>query len=420
MIHCQIQTIHAVKLSVSHHHPMIVFVLNGKCTVKRFSKIKDFKEGDVFFINRNEVYAIAAKEECVIQWIELDGLLNQNRSMYFLPLVDSVGSLDTEKEMAEIYRDCVFLKNLLHAAQNSIGDSFFEEICEALKIDYLNVNPVFSDMQLQWLSEIMHRIEEHLNEKISLQSLSEQLNMQKTNLATQFKQLTGLTLMEAVTKLRLKKAEELLLFTAMSQQEILKECGFSDSKYFYRYFMEEFGMTPSAWKEKMKTFEDEKIKVLTSKEAKSYLNEMLNQLSGLKTETKLYQQACRIRALVQNDLLRKEDVIEVDLLHSDNYIEAAGERINAWYGFDLMMNELKNHQNQIELNISFESKRIDEELDELFVLLKKSALRLSSKRCRYWKFVLVVSHLQQVEQAKRVQTRIEKEFGNLECTIKVV
>ena len=419
MVHCQIQTIYSVPLSVSHHSPMIVFVLNGTCTVKRFSQIKDFKEGDVFFINRNEVFAIDAKDGCVIQWVNE---MNQNemKELHYLPLVDSVGSLDTEKEMAEIYRDCVFLKNLLQSAQNPENDSLFEEICEAVKTDYLNVNYALSDLQLLWLTDIMCRIENHLNEKISLQSLSEQLNMQKTSLATQFKQLTGLTLMEAVNKLRLKKAEELLIFTSMSQQEIIKECGFSDSKYFYRYFMEEFGMTPSVWKEKMKVFEDEKIKVLTSKEAEFYLNEMLNQLSGLKTDTKLYQQACLIRTLALNHLLNKEDVIEVDLLHSDNYIEAAGQRINAWYGFDLMMNELKNHQNEIELKINLGSVRIHEELDELISLLKKSALRLSSKRYKCWKFVLTIQDDAQIERAKCIQMQIQKEFASLDCVIKVV
>ena len=54
----------------------------------------------------------------------------------------------------------------------------------------------------------------------------------------------------------------LLLFKNENHQEILRQCGFSDSKYFYRYFMEEFKTTPAGWKELQNLSMNRKVEVL--------------------------------------------------------------------------------------------------------------------------------------------------------------
>ena len=54
--------------------------------------------------------------------------------------------------------------------------------------------------------------------------------------------------LECVSRCRLREAERQLLFTPESNAGICKACGFSDSKYFYRNFQQEFQMTPSQWK----------------------------------------------------------------------------------------------------------------------------------------------------------------------------
>ena len=50
-MNCQILRIYEYPLFVNHQSLVIVFVLDGICKVKRFSRVNEFKEGDVFFIN---------------------------------------------------------------------------------------------------------------------------------------------------------------------------------------------------------------------------------------------------------------------------------------------------------------------------------------------------------------------------------
>ena len=81
---------------------------------------------------------------------------------------------------------------------------------------------------------------------------------------------------------------------------------------------------------KQETEEESKVEVLDEKEAQFYIQRMIHELSGLKTETELYRKAVLIRQLSQNEFLKKDVHIEADLLHPDNYIEAYGEIPNGY------------------------------------------------------------------------------------------
>ena len=417
-MNCQILRIYEYPLFVNHQSLVIVFVLDGICKVKRFSHVNEFKEGDVFFINPHELTSIQSQSGCVVEWLDLEMSLlkrEEKDALHLLELTDSLSSLDQEKEMSDVYRDCVFTKNLLLYAQHN---DCFHEIKEALISDYHEMKSQISEEQMKWVLNLHALIDENLSQKISLQNLADQIKMKKSNLATQYKQLTGRTLLEWVTLQRLKKAEELLLFKNENHQEILRQCGFSDSKYFYRYFMEEFKTTPAGWKELQNLSMNRKVEALDEKEAQFYIQRMIHELSGLKTETELYRKAVLIRQLSQNELLNKDVHIEVNLLHPDNYIEAYGERINAWYGFDLMMNELNKNSFELELKIELSRQTAQDEMEEVFMLLNRSAKHFSSKVVKCWSFVVVFHESEQLNFARQIQKRIQKEYPHLECTIK--
>ena len=223
----QILRIYEYPLFVNHQSLVIVFVLDGICKVKRFSHVNEFKEGDVFFINPHELTSIQSQSGCVVEWLDLEMSLlkrEEKDALHLLELTDSLSSLDQEKEMSDVYRDCVFTKNLLLYAQHN---DCFHEIKEALISDYHEMKSQISEEQMKWVLNLHALIDENLSQKISLQNLADQIKMKKSNLATQYKQLTGRTLLEWVTLQRLKKAEELLLFKNENHQEILRQCGFN-------------------------------------------------------------------------------------------------------------------------------------------------------------------------------------------------
>ncbi len=63
-----------------------------------------------------------------------------------------------------------------------------------------------------------------------------------------FKKITGRTIMESLTSIRMSVAAELMNSTDIGLQEIAGMCGFSDSRYFGRRFRQLYNTSPSAYR----------------------------------------------------------------------------------------------------------------------------------------------------------------------------
>ena len=90
---CQLVKLKKMPLSCSHNSILIVFVLSGSCDVKRFNEISQFKEGNAFFINSNQVYQLYSKQGCIVEIIEISCKLIEKVGkgvFHNLELIDSV------------------------------------------------------------------------------------------------------------------------------------------------------------------------------------------------------------------------------------------------------------------------------------------------------------------------------------------
>lgn len=60
--------------------------------------------------------------------------------------------------------------------------------------------------------------------------------------------LTGITPSEFIRSVRLKSAAQLLEKTKMTVAQVAFEVGFNNTKYFVKYFKEEYNMLPTAYR----------------------------------------------------------------------------------------------------------------------------------------------------------------------------
>ncbi|GGY56739.1 AraC family transcriptional regulator [Bacterioplanes sanyensis] len=92
-------------------------------------------------------------------------------------------------------------------------------------------------------------IEQHLNEPLTLQQLAQQAHLSSTQLKALFRQHTGETAMDYLTRLRMNKAKALLLHTDLPIQHIAEHCGYLDNSAFSRRFRRYHGVSPSKMRE---------------------------------------------------------------------------------------------------------------------------------------------------------------------------
>lgn len=93
-------------------------------------------------------------------------------------------------------------------------------------------------------------IQENYNKEITLNDISNSINLNPAYFSSLFKQKTGQTFVQYKTNLRLEKARELLRHTNKSITEIAFEIGFNNVTHFTRTFKKNFGFTPSHLRKK--------------------------------------------------------------------------------------------------------------------------------------------------------------------------
>ncbi|MEO6522432.1 MAG: two-component regulator propeller domain-containing protein [Mucilaginibacter sp.] len=86
-----------------------------------------------------------------------------------------------------------------------------------------------------------------LNDSLSVEELSRQMNMSRGSLYNKVLMLTGKSPVEFIRSIRLKKAVYLLENSQMTISQICYEVGFNTPKYFTKMFKDEYNVLPSAY-----------------------------------------------------------------------------------------------------------------------------------------------------------------------------
>ena len=99
--------------------------------------------------------------------------------------------------------------------------------------------------------EAINYIEAHLEEPISLRELAEMSHMNANYFSVLFKEHTGLTFSDYLTRRRVQRAKELIVGTTLSVNEISERVGYQTAKYFIKVFRKLEGMSPGQYRQQM-------------------------------------------------------------------------------------------------------------------------------------------------------------------------
>lgn len=117
--------------------------------------------------------------------------------------------------------------------------------------------PELISLDEQFMQRVMMFIEENIgNPNLEIEEMAEHLYMSRTVFYRKLKSITGLTPVEFIREIRLKRAVQLLDSDNYSVSQVAYMIGFNDPKYFSKCFKKMMGMTPTEYKEK-KEMEDE-------------------------------------------------------------------------------------------------------------------------------------------------------------------
>lgn len=102
--------------------------------------------------------------------------------------------------------------------------------------------------ELSLYQKLLEYIEEHIEENLSFDRLSQEFFVSRYHIAHVFKDNIGMSIHQYITKKRLALAKEALLGKAEITQ-IYQSFGFGDYSSFYRAFKKEYGVSPKEFRD---------------------------------------------------------------------------------------------------------------------------------------------------------------------------
>jgi len=98
------------------------------------------------------------------------------------------------------------------------------------------------------LQDVKDYLDQHYQDKITLEGLADLFYINKFYLTRIFKEQFGLSVNNYLQMQRITHAKQLLRFTELPIEKIGQECGMADANYFSRVFKKVEGMTPGEFR----------------------------------------------------------------------------------------------------------------------------------------------------------------------------
>jgi len=238
-----------------HESLELLFVLSGEVSVLTGDQENVLQMDDMLLINSNVIHELHS-EECVLIAVQI------KLSKFDLP----------EPMLETLYFDC---NSITHPAPeyfhrikriitamlqiNTAGDALTlmrgralaYELLSELVLNFKADKPVMevnTHKHLERMNTILHYINEHYSEQLTLSALAEREHLSAPYLSSFFEKYMGVNFSTYYTNLRLEHALHDLLYTDISVEQVALNNGFSDPRAYVRAFKKRYNTLPSEYR----------------------------------------------------------------------------------------------------------------------------------------------------------------------------
>lgn len=249
----------------------LLYVSRAKYGGDWFSTLHTHKCAELFYVIggkgqffvRNDSFTIAPGDLVIVNpFVEhTETSLEANPLEY---IVMGIEGLELNMDDAEDDSFCIinflddtrdiqfYLKSMLMEVENK--ESGFETVCQDL-LDILlikllrktNFSKMLASAKENLSSDtiaVRRYIEGHFREPLTLDTIADNVHMNKFHLSHTFSKEFGISPINYVLQLRIQESRELLATTDFSLSQIARMCGFSSSSYFSQRFRAVEGISP--------------------------------------------------------------------------------------------------------------------------------------------------------------------------------
>lgn len=103
------------------------------------------------------------------------------------------------------------------------------------------------------IAVINHFLQDNIARTIRLADIQKCVYMSERNVLRYYKKVTGMTIGQKLSRLRMYHAEELIRQTDLPMKVISAQCGITDSSYFPRLFRKFYDLSPTQYRQKFRS-----------------------------------------------------------------------------------------------------------------------------------------------------------------------
>ena len=220
------------------------------------------------FTNTQEAWEVIQEEkpDLIICAAEMEGMsgnelcekIKNERSLERVPFVVMTEGVLSQAEltlkkitlMADDYVAKPFnLKSIVIRCNLLLGEEVSEtEITQDETM--INADAMLASMSEQLRASVDQYVIQNISRKdLSVEEMSQVLNMSRTLLYRKVERITGKIPADYIRQIRIVEAAKLLSSDFITPAEVAEELGFGNLAIFSRYFQAEYGVTPSAYQE---------------------------------------------------------------------------------------------------------------------------------------------------------------------------
>ena len=212
--------------------------------------------GDLVFMpaGQSSVWREDAPSETLYLFLNpalVDRIANTNNILNRIELINNFGTRDAHLS---------YVLELLQSEMRSgglYGQLYVESLLNVLVIHLLrkysvarpSIQEFGNGLSKTRLRAALDYIHAHLNEKISLEAIAQELGMSKYHFARLFRQSTGIPPYQYVIEQRIALAKRLLRQNKRAIADIAYECGFANQGQFSNFFYKQVGVTPRQYRQ---------------------------------------------------------------------------------------------------------------------------------------------------------------------------
>lgn len=231
----------------NHEYYHLLCVDAGCLTFTLEEDTFDLKPGDLVLVPKGRMHSFQNTCDRPTTYYEIKfTVLSQSLSQAmhsFTPCLrgDTFACLLVE-QIAKEYLNCMSLKD--EAAAATLSTLLFHITSEGRLIRAGEPDVIDTTAFNPLSRNVVNFLCAHYSENIDLDAVSSGVGISKNYLCNAFKHNTGLTILDCLNAIRIRKAAELIVYSDLPLAQVAQQCGYVSTPHFNRVFSRYVGLPP--------------------------------------------------------------------------------------------------------------------------------------------------------------------------------